>query len=63
MPVRSGGEAVGEVTSGGFSFSLGHGIATAYVAPHRAMAPLTVDLHGETVPAQRVPLPFYRRSH
>jgi glycine cleavage system aminomethyltransferase T len=51
------------VTSGGFSFSLGHGIATAYVAPHLAMAPLTVDLHGETVPAQRVPLPFYRRSH
>ncbi len=63
MPVRSGGEAVGEVTSGGFSFTLGHGIATAYISPHLAEAPLTVDLHGETVPAERVPLPFYRRSH
>jgi aminomethyltransferase len=62
MTVRSEGEAVGEVTSGGFSFSLGHGIATAYVAPHLAKAPLTVDLHGETVPARRVPLPFYRRA-
>jgi aminomethyltransferase len=62
MTARSGGEAVGEVTSGGFSFSLGHGIATAYIAPHFAKAPLTVDLHGETVPARRVPLPFYRRD-
>src|ERR1019366_7730429 len=62
MTVRSGGEAVGEVTSGGFSFSLGHGIATAYVAPHLAGAPLTVDLRGEAVPADRVPLPFYRRG-
>jgi aminomethyltransferase len=62
MPVRSGDEAVGVVTSGGFSFSLGHGIATAYVAPHLAAAPLGIDLHGETVPARRVPLPFYRRG-
>jgi aminomethyltransferase len=62
MTVSSGGEAVGEVTSGGFSFSLGHGIATAYVAPDHAEAPLTVELRGETVPARRVPLPFYRRG-
>ena len=62
MTVRSGGDAVGEVTSGGFSFSLGHGIATAYVAPDLAEAPLTIDLHGEMVPARRVPLPFYRRD-
>jgi aminomethyltransferase len=62
MTVRSGGEAVGEVTSGGFSFSLGHGIATAYVAPDLGEAPLTVDLRGETVPARRVPLPFVRRG-
>ena len=62
MTVRSGGEAVGEVTSGGFSFSLGHGIATAYVAPDLGEAPLTVALRGETVPARRVPLPFVRRG-
>jgi aminomethyltransferase len=61
MTVRSGGEAVGEVTSGGFSFSLGHGIATAYVASHLAEAPLSVDLRGETVPARHVSLPFYHR--
>jgi aminomethyltransferase len=62
MTVRSAGAAVGEVTSGGFSFSLGHGIATAYVEPHLGAAPLSIDLHGETVPAHHVPLPFFRRE-
>jgi aminomethyltransferase len=62
MAVRSGGEPAGEVTSGGFSFTLGHGIATAYVDPARSDGSLSVDIRGEEVPAQRVPLPFYRRG-
>jgi aminomethyltransferase len=61
MAVRAGGEPVGEVTSGGFGFSLGHGIATAYVDPRLPDAPLSVDIRGEAAPARRVPLPFYRR--
>jgi aminomethyltransferase len=62
MTVRAGDEPVGEVTSGGFSFSLGHGIATAYVVPQLADAPLSIDIRGEVVPALRVPLPFYHRG-
>jgi aminomethyltransferase len=61
MAVLAGAERVGEVTSGGFGFSLGHGIATAYVPPDLPDAPLGVDIRGEAVPARRVPLPFYRR--
>ncbi len=61
MAVRAGGEPVGEVTSGGFSFSLDHGIATAYVDPGLPDAPLSVEIRGEAVPARRVSLPFYRR--
>jgi aminomethyltransferase len=61
MEVRAGGERVGEVTSGGFSFTLGHGIATAYVVSDLPDAPLSVDIRGEAAPARRVPLPFYRR--
>jgi aminomethyltransferase len=61
MTVLAGGEPVGEVTSGGFSFSLGHGIATAYVVPDLPEAPLSVDIRGHAVPARRVPLPFFRR--
>jgi aminomethyltransferase len=62
MAVRAGEETVGEVTSGGFSFSLGHGIATAYVRPDLdAGAPMSVDIRGQAAPARRVPLPFYKR--
>ena len=62
MVVRSDGEPAGEVTSGGFSFTLGHGIATAYVDPAFSEAPLGIDIRGEAVPARRVALPFYRRG-
>jgi glycine cleavage system T protein (aminomethyltransferase) len=56
------GEDVGEVTSGGFSFTLGHGIATASVDTHvRAGVPLTIEVRGGQADAQRVALPFYRR--
>ena len=49
---------MGEVTSGGFSFSLDHGIATAYVDPDLPDEPLSIDIRGEAVPAHRVRLPF-----
>lgn len=63
MAVLAGDTRAGEVTSGGFSFSLGHGIATAYVAPALAGAGLSVDIRGEAVPARRVPLPFHGGHH
>jgi len=62
MAVSAGGQQVGAVTSGGFSFSLGHGIATSYVPPELAAeAQLTIDIRGRQAPARRVPLPFVRR--
>jgi aminomethyltransferase len=66
MPVlRSdgGGDAVGEVTSGTHSFTLGAAIATAYVSPDVAASgdSLVIDIRGSAAPAQQVPLPFYKR--
>ena len=61
MAVLAGDDQVGEVTSGSFSFTLGHGIATAYVAPDLGDEPLSVDIRGGKAPARQVPLPFYRR--
>jgi aminomethyltransferase len=56
------GQDVGEVTSGGFSFTLGHGIATASVGSHvKPGVPLTIEVRGGQVDAERVALPFYRR--
>jgi len=63
MTVGAGGAPVGEVTSGGFSFTLGHGIATAYVPPHLREEPLSIDIRGEAVPANRVRLPFVGAPH
>lgn len=63
MAVRSGADGVGEVTSGGFSFSLGHGIATAYIESGLdPAAPLSIDIRGRDAPARRVRLPFVRRA-
>ncbi|PZU39602.1 MAG: glycine cleavage system aminomethyltransferase GcvT [Microbacterium sp.] len=56
--------AVGEVTSGALSPTLGHPIAMAYVDP-RVSAPgttLFVDVRGTPIPATVTPLPFYRRK-
>ncbi len=62
MPVTAEERRAGEVTSGGFSFSLGHGIATAYLPPDLAPeTPLGVDIRGRPAPARRVALPFLRR--
>ncbi len=62
--VLSAGAAVGRVTSGGFSPTLNHPIAMAYVAPTVATAGtvVEVDIRGKSESAQVVRLPFYRRT-
>jgi len=55
--------AVGVVTSGAPSPTLGHPVAMAYVTPERS-APgteLAVDVRGRREAVRVVPLPFYRR--
>ncbi len=64
MPVRSANhQEVGRVTSGCLSPTLGVPIAMAYVHPPFGTpgAELSVDLGTQAVPAQVVPLPFYKR--
>ncbi|HEY6869262.1 MAG TPA: glycine cleavage system aminomethyltransferase GcvT [Novosphingobium sp.] len=58
--VLAGDRAVGRVTSGGFSPSLNHPIAMAYVAADQAGegTELAIDLRGKRLPARVVPLPF-----
>jgi aminomethyltransferase len=56
------GAAVGEVTSGNFSPTLGHGVALAFLPPDTADGDeLTVDVRGRAVPAIVTKLPFVRR--
>jgi aminomethyltransferase len=56
--VRSG-DSIGEVTSGNFSPTLGHGIALAYLSPPLvASAEAEVEIRGEWVPATVETLPF-----
>ena len=62
--VRPGeAEPIGVVTSGSQSPTLGEAIAMAYVRPIDAAAGtmLEVIIRGAAVPAEVVPLPFYRR--
>jgi aminomethyltransferase len=56
--------AVGAVTSGALSPTLGHPIAMAYVAPEFAGegTTLAVDVRGTRIPATVVPRPFYSRK-
>jgi len=58
--VLAGDAVIGTVTSGGFSPSLNHPIAMAYVdAAHAAEGTdLTIDMRGKRLPARVVPLPF-----
>ena len=64
MTVRSGQAAVGQVTSGCLSPTLGYPIAIAYVdAVHAAPdTRLSIDFGAEPCDAQVVPLPFYKRT-
>ncbi|MGI8608992.1 MAG: glycine cleavage system aminomethyltransferase GcvT [Candidatus Dormibacteria bacterium] len=60
--IADAGRAVGEVTSGTFSFTLGKAVAMGYV--ERASvdsSDLSIEVRGEQVPARRVPMPFYKR--
>ena len=59
-PVHADGKVVTELTSGGLSPDLGHGIGLAYL-PRALNAPgteLTLEIRGREVPARVVALPF-----
>ena len=63
-PVHAGDRTTGVVTSGTQSPTLGRAIAMAYVATSDA-APgtmLDVEIRDQRVPAEVVPLPFYKRA-
>lgn len=64
MVVRKGDAEVGKITSGCLSPTLGYPIAMAYVDPSAGAgdAVLNVAISDEHVPAQVVPLPFYKRA-
>ena len=58
------GSAIGVITSGALSPTLGHPIAMAFVSP-AASAPgtmLSIDVRGTAIPATVTALPFYRRK-
>ncbi len=63
-PVRVDGKRVAEVTSGGLSPDLGHGIALAYLPREvaRPDAVVSLEIRGQEVPAQVVALPFVKAS-
>ncbi|MEV8474832.1 glycine cleavage system aminomethyltransferase GcvT [Streptomyces sp. NPDC051173] len=64
-PVVSGGEVIGEVTSGAPSPTLGKPIAIAYVdAAHSTPGTndVSVDIRGSHEPYEVVALPFYKRQ-
>jgi aminomethyltransferase len=62
--LEGGESAIGEVTSGTLSPTLGRPIAMAYVPPAAAGAGTMLEIAVRTtrVPARVVPLPFYRRA-
>jgi len=60
--VSRDGVVVGEVTSGNFSPTLGHGIALAFLPPDMAEGDtVAVDVRGREVAAHVTKLPFVRR--
>jgi len=63
--VMFGQEAVGEITSGTLSPTVGKAIALAYVPKSLSKAgqALEVEIRGKTYPATVVKKPFYRSPH
>jgi aminomethyltransferase len=59
-PVFAAGEQLGTVTSGGFSPTLGHPIAMAYIDSAFAAdgTDLELEVRGKRLPARVVPMPF-----
>lgn len=62
--VLAGGDGVGEVTSGGFSPTLGHGIALAFLRPDvEPGTAVGVEVReGQVLAGEVVPLPFVERK-
>jgi aminomethyltransferase len=56
------GEAIGEITSGALSPTLGYPVAMAYVPADYPGTQVVVDVRGTHLRADIVPLPFYRRQ-
>jgi aminomethyltransferase len=61
-PIMRDGEAIGVVTSGNFSPTLGHAIALGFLPPD--MQPgdaVQIDVRGQLLGAQVVTLPFVKK--
>ena len=63
--VMTGADEIGTVTSGGFSPTLGHPIAMAYVSSDHAEpgAQLAVEVRGRRLDARVVPMPFVPHNY
>lgn len=63
--IHSGGQQVGEVTSGGYGPSVEAPIAMGYVAASHAAdgTRLEVEVRGRRLPAIVVPLPFWQKTY
>jgi aminomethyltransferase len=62
-PIWHDDQQVGTLTSGTMSISLGHPIGMGYVPPALATpgTQLHVEVRGKRIPAEVVPMPFYKR--